>query len=157
MYRADRIPDLAAPQIPTEKSLNSRSGGVPYKVRKPAPQAKSSFFQSGNALKNDENWSKIRNFDRIYGFTSKYLRKISVGRQLYGTTDRPSSKSGIWGAPTMGLRAARVSSPTLIKSCQEFLFRGSQNARRPFSGKWLVGPRRTSDRATSFFIRLGNN
>jgi hypothetical protein len=28
--------------------------------------------------------------------------------------------------------------------------------RRP-SGEWLVGPRRTSNRATSFFIRLGNN
>jgi hypothetical protein len=28
------------------------------KYAKPAPQAKTSFFQSGNALKNDENWSK---------------------------------------------------------------------------------------------------
>jgi hypothetical protein len=36
----------------------SVGGGSRIKYAKPAPQAKTSFFQSGNALKNDENWSK---------------------------------------------------------------------------------------------------
>jgi hypothetical protein len=84
---ADRSPEVAAPQTPTEIKLEISVGGRSRtKDAKPAPQEKKN--SRGNAPKNDENWLKIRNFDRFYGFTSKtYGKSRSVGCFL--PHDRP--------------------------------------------------------------------
>jgi hypothetical protein len=60
-----------------------------YKLRQTGAAGKKSCVRRGNAPKDDENWSKIRNFDRFYGFTSKtYGESRSVGSFTALPTDR---------------------------------------------------------------------
>jgi hypothetical protein len=77
------------------------------KYAKPAPQAKTSFFQSENALKNDENWSK---YVILIVFTVLRQNTYGKSRSVGSFTHYRPTELKIWylGAPTMGLRAAQV-------------------------------------------------
>ena len=56
--RAARSPALGAPQIPTEKSLKSRSGGVPYKVRQTG--AAGEMFVFGSRTRSSKDFAIMK-------------------------------------------------------------------------------------------------